>query len=157
MAVATVERVGRYDSKKSINALCWHKMNLVVAERFRALRECACEFVVVGGNAVPLVGSGHEVHTMAHGRLHDDYDGFTAAGAGSGLAKGSAYGVEVVAVFEVHDVPSKGGKLGAEVAHREYFVGAAINLLAVGVHCGDEVVDFFGASVHSGFPNLAFL
>ncbi|MEY3102789.1 MAG: hypothetical protein RL558_1066, partial [Bacteroidota bacterium] len=54
---------------------------LVVAQCFWALRQGAGQFVVVGGDAVPFVGSGHKVDPVAHGRLHDYYHGLAFAPA----------------------------------------------------------------------------
>ena len=47
------------------------RTGLVVAQCFWALRQGAGQFVVVGRDAMPFVGSGHKVDPVAHGRLHD--------------------------------------------------------------------------------------
>ena len=93
---------------------------------------------------------------MTHLCLEQNHVGFSAALAGLGQLKGFLDGVVVVTVGHNH-VPAPGFPFGGQVAFAGYLVHGTVNLLAVPVCHGNEVVQFVEYGEHAGFPNLAFL
>ena len=102
------------------------------------------------------MGAGHEVHAVTHLGLEEDHRGLAAALAGLSQFEGLLDGIEVMA-FGDDDVPVPGRPLGGEVTFTGYLGDGAVDLLAVPVGHGDEVVQLVEHGEHAGFPNLAFL
>ena len=72
------------------------------------------------------------------------------------LVECSQDGLEIVPVGN-DDIPAEGLPLGLEVTLTGYGIHGSVNLLAVPVGDGDEVVQLVMGSEHRGLPNLAFL
>ncbi len=106
---------------------------------------------------MPFVGAFHKGYAATHGGTHQDADRFTFAGKRFGCSQAGQYLLHIVTVFEVQYFPSEGYEFGFQVAQVHNHTGRAIDLLAVIIHCSDQVVYFMMGREHHRFPVLAFL
>ena len=96
----------------------------------------------------------HEGDPLALYRVGDE-DGGPPLG-GRGDAEGVPQGGQAVAVYVQH-LPAKGGKLGPEGFHVHDVLGGAVQLDAVVIHHGADVVQGELGGGHGGLPDLALL
>ena len=95
----------------------------------------------------------HEGNALALDRLGQDHSGLALHGLG--LCECSLNGFEIMAV-DLDDVGTKGGELLIQRLGGHNIAGAAVDLQAVDVHDGAEVIELILGSGHEGFPNLTF-
>ena len=102
---------------------------------------------------MPLVGACHKVYTVAHLGLEEYHLRLAVRLAGD--LKRVEYALEIVAV-SYDDIPSESAPLLAEVFNSGDGGSRTVNLLAVPVGEGHEIVHLVVNCPHTGFPNLAF-
>ena len=107
-----------------------------------------------GRLAVPLGVVFHVAHTLALHRLHQNDGGLSIAGVG--LLEGVAKLVEVMAV-RLQYVPAKGGELAVQGLGGHDVGGTAVDLQAVHVLHGAQVVQLELGRRHGGLPDLALV
>ena len=101
-----------------------------------------------------LRGVLHEGHALALDGVGDDH-GRLALGA-LGLLQGGVHLAHVVAV-DLDDVPAEGAPFGGHVPQGFDVVDGAVELDAVGVDDGADLVQTVGGRGHGRLPDLALL
>ncbi len=131
-------------------------MILVIAECFGQLRQCFGKLLIIRSDAMPFVGTHHEINACTHDCFHEDNNRLTFSGEAFSLFESGNHIVHIVSIHGEY-FPAEGEELGIEVAEAHYFIGRTIDLLAVIIYGSDEVIDFVMGSEHDSFPILTFL
>ena len=117
-------------------------------------RDCFFELLAIRGDAVPAGLILHERNALALHGVGDDHGGI-AVMRGGGFERAEDF-VEIVAVDFDH-VPAERGVFRGERLDVHDVFDPAVDLQAIAVHDGAEIVELVVRCGHHGFPDAAFL